>query len=69
LAHFTIFLVWDYLYIPLGGSKGSKMKQVRNVFIIFVVSGFGMELIGHIWLGVYQRLVFFTLLLNKTVLI
>ncbi len=30
----------DYLYIPLGGSKGSKMKQVRNVFIIFVVSGF-----------------------------
>jgi D-alanyl-lipoteichoic acid acyltransferase DltB (MBOAT superfamily) len=30
----------DYLYIPLGGSKGSKVKQVRNVFIIFVVSGF-----------------------------
>ncbi|OOG65170.1 MBOAT family protein [Flavobacterium sp. A45] len=30
----------DYLYIPLGGSKGSKVMQVRNVFIIFVVSGF-----------------------------
>ena len=30
----------DYLYIPLGGSRGSKLKQVRNVFIIFVVSGF-----------------------------
>jgi alginate O-acetyltransferase complex protein AlgI len=30
----------DYLYIPLGGSKGSKWNQVRNVFIIFVVSGF-----------------------------
>lgn len=30
----------DYLYIPLGGSKGSKLMQVRNVFIIFVVSGF-----------------------------
>jgi alginate O-acetyltransferase complex protein AlgI len=30
----------DYLYIPLGGSKGSKVLQVRNVFIIFVVSGF-----------------------------
>ncbi|MDR6846426.1 MBOAT family O-acyltransferase [Flavobacterium granuli] len=30
----------DYLYIPLGGSKGSKAMQVRNVFIIFVVSGF-----------------------------
>ena len=30
----------DYLYIPLGGSRGSKIKQVRNVFIIFIVSGF-----------------------------
>ncbi|MEC4048404.1 MBOAT family O-acyltransferase [Flavobacterium sp. SUN046] len=30
----------DYLYIPLGGSKGSKLFQVRNTFIIFVVSGF-----------------------------
>ena len=30
----------DYLYIPLGGSKGSKWFQVRNTFIIFLVSGF-----------------------------
>lgn len=30
----------DYLYIPLGGSKGSKWKRARNVFIIFIVSGF-----------------------------
>jgi alginate O-acetyltransferase complex protein AlgI len=30
----------DYLYIPLGGSKGSKSLQIRNVFIIFLVSGF-----------------------------
>lgn len=30
----------DYLYIPLGGSKGSIYKQVRNIFIIFIVSGF-----------------------------
>lgn len=30
----------DYLYIPLGGSKGSTYKKVRNVFIIFLVSGF-----------------------------
>lgn len=30
----------DYLYIPLGGSKGSIGKKVRNVFIIFIVSGF-----------------------------
>ena len=30
----------DYLYIPLGGSKGSKLFQIRNVFVIFLVSGF-----------------------------
>jgi alginate O-acetyltransferase complex protein AlgI len=30
----------DYVYIPLGGSKGSKLKQVRNVFVIFLLSGF-----------------------------
>lgn len=30
----------DYLYIPLGGSKGGKGMQVRNTFIIFIVSGF-----------------------------
>lgn len=30
----------DYLYIPLGGSRGSKFKAIRNTFIIFVVSGF-----------------------------
>lgn len=30
----------DYLYIPLGGSKGGRWMQVRNTFIIFLVSGF-----------------------------
>ena len=30
----------DYLYIPLGGSKGTLRKKIRNVFIIFIVSGF-----------------------------
>lgn len=30
----------DYLYIPLGGSFGKKSKLIRNVFIIFLVSGF-----------------------------
>ncbi|SFT92663.1 D-alanyl-lipoteichoic acid acyltransferase DltB, MBOAT superfamily [Algoriphagus locisalis] len=30
----------DYIYIPLGGSKGSKSIQIRNVFIIFLLSGF-----------------------------
>lgn len=30
----------DYLYIPLGGSKGGMWLKIRNTFIIFLVSGF-----------------------------
>ncbi|MEQ9167066.1 MAG: MBOAT family O-acyltransferase, partial [Fulvivirga sp.] len=30
----------DYLYIPLGGSRGGKYVALRNIFIIFIVSGF-----------------------------
>lgn len=30
----------DYLYIPLGGSKGGTWLKVRNTFVIFLVSGF-----------------------------
>ena len=30
----------NYLYIPLGGSRGSTLMKVRNVFVIFIVSGF-----------------------------
>lgn len=29
----------DYLYIPLGGSKGGMLMKIRNTFIIFLVSG------------------------------
>ncbi len=30
----------DYLYIPLGGSKGGIWLKIRNTLIIFLVSGF-----------------------------
>lgn len=30
----------DYLYIPLGGSRGGKWMIIRNTIIIFTVSGF-----------------------------
>ncbi|PLX16573.1 MAG: membrane-bound O-acyltransferase family protein [Salinivirgaceae bacterium] len=30
----------DYLYIPLGGSRGGMLKRIRNTLIIFIVSGF-----------------------------
>ena len=30
----------DYVYIPLGGSRGGLWMKVRNTFVIFIVSGF-----------------------------
>lgn len=30
----------DYVYIPLGGSRGCTWLKIRNIFIIFMVSGF-----------------------------
>jgi alginate O-acetyltransferase complex protein AlgI len=30
----------DYVYIPMGGSQVSKTKAVRNIFIVFLISGF-----------------------------
>ena len=30
----------DYLYIPLGGSKGGNWMRIRDTFAIFLVSGF-----------------------------
>lgn len=29
----------DYVYIPLGGNRGKAWKRIRNVMIVFVVSG------------------------------
>ncbi|MEZ4805837.1 MAG: MBOAT family O-acyltransferase, partial [Bacteroidia bacterium] len=29
----------DYVYFPLGGSRGSKWFRVRNTFIVFILSG------------------------------
>jgi alginate O-acetylation protein len=56
----------DYLYIPLGGSKGSLSKIVRNTFIIFLVSGFwhGANWTFIIW-GFLNALYFLPLLLIK----
>jgi D-alanyl-lipoteichoic acid acyltransferase DltB (MBOAT superfamily) len=57
----------DYVYIPLGGSKGSKGKQIRNVFVIFLLSGFwhGANWTFLAW-GAINALYFLPLLLlNK----
>lgn len=54
----------DYLYIPLGGSKGGKGMQVRNTFIIFIVSGFwhGANWTFIVW-GALNAIYFLPLLL------
>jgi len=57
----------DYVYIPLGGSKVNLGKKIRNVFIIFLVSGFwhGANWTFIFW-GLLNALFFIPLLLlNK----
>ena len=56
----------DYLYIPLGGSKGGMWMKVRNTFIIFLVSGFwhGANWTFIIW-GLLNAIYFLPLLLQN----
>lgn len=54
----------DYVYIPLGGSRCSKAKIVRNTFVIFLLSGFwhGANWTFIAW-GTYHALLFLPLIL------
>lgn len=54
----------DYIYIPLGGSRCSKSKVVRNTFVIFLISGFwhGAEWTFIGW-GAYHAVLFLPLIL------
>ena len=56
----------DYLYIPLGGSRGGTSMKIRNTFIIFIVSGFwhGANWTFLAW-GALNALYFLPLLLAK----
>lgn len=56
----------DYLYIPLGGSRGGTGMKVRNTFIIFIVSGFwhGANWTFIIW-GALNAIYFLPLMLLK----
>lgn len=57
----------DYLYIPLGGSRGNTFQKVRNTFIIFIVSGFwhGANWTFIIW-GIINAIYFLPLLLTRS---
>ncbi|HLN53762.1 MAG TPA: MBOAT family O-acyltransferase [Lentimicrobium sp.] len=56
----------DYLYIPLGGSRGGTWMKIRNTFIIFLVSGFwhGANWTFIIW-GALNAFYFLPLLLSN----
>ncbi len=54
----------DYVYIPLGGSRVSKLKIVRNIFVVFLLSGLwhGANWTFVIW-GFIHALCFLPLIL------
>lgn len=56
----------DYLYLPLGGNRGNMLFRIRNVFIVFVVSGFwhGANWTFLFW-GAINALLFIPLLTSK----
>jgi D-alanyl-lipoteichoic acid acyltransferase DltB (MBOAT superfamily) len=56
----------DYVYFPLGGSKGGKWLNVRNIFVIFLLSGFwhGANWTFVVW-GFLNAVYFLPLLLLK----
>ena len=56
----------DYLYIPLGGSRGGTWMKVRNTFLIFIVSGFwhGANWTFIVW-GTLHAIYFLPLLLTN----
>jgi D-alanyl-lipoteichoic acid acyltransferase DltB (MBOAT superfamily) len=57
----------DYLYIPLGGSRGSTLIKVRNIFLIFIVSGLwhGANWTFIVW-GVLNAIYFLPLILSNS---
>ncbi|WP_353778454.1 MBOAT family O-acyltransferase [Winogradskyella sp. 3972H.M.0a.05] len=54
----------DYVYIPLGGSKLGKTKAIRNIFIVFLISGLwhGANWTFVFW-GLFNALLFIPLYL------
>jgi alginate O-acetyltransferase complex protein AlgI len=56
----------DYVYIPLGGSKGGTWMKIRNTFIIFLLSGFwhGANWTFIVW-GALNAIYFLPLMLTN----
>jgi len=56
----------DYIYIPLGGSRVSTIKAIRNTFIIFLLSGLwhGANWTFIAW-GAFHAFLFLPLLISR----
>ena len=57
----------DYVYIPLGGNQGSKLRTIINVFVVFLLSGMwhGANWTFIVW-GLYHAALFLpTVLMGK----
>ena len=54
----------DYVYIPLGGNQGSSFMKLRNIFLVFLISGFwhGANWTFIVW-GLLNALLFVPLLM------
>ncbi len=52
----------DYVYIPLGGSRCSRAKQIRNIFVVWLLTGFWH---GAAWNFILWGLWFALLLLGE----
>lgn len=55
----------DYVYIPMGGSRVSKPKKVRNTFVIFLLSGFWHGATwGYLAWGAFHAVLFVPMILT-----
>ena len=56
--------VWfrDYVYIPLGGNRCSKLKNIRNIFVVWFLTGFWH---GASWNYILWGLYYFVLLMAE----
>lgn len=54
----------DYIYFPLGGSRGSRLKTFRNIFIVWFLTGFWH---GASWNFIFWGLFFFVLLVIEKI--
>ena len=56
----------DYIYIPLGGNKVSKLKHLRNIFVVWFLTGFWH---GASWNFILWGLYFFIFLIIEKYLL